>query len=267
MKNEGKAGFTLLELIVVIAILMTLMLLLTPKMSGFAETATSTQCVQSRKKILEMQQILYIQDKQVKLKDILANQDYAYFINMPKCSAGGTYTVLEIRGVISEIRCSTHGADETSNIDLSPLGIQNSVTGTLEYLKSLTEKELKELTGAHYVSNDSLREFMKNKIYGGAWPELDKDVAALAGYKNDTFIQICYNNKSITGTVSDDNAIIYASSSQANAWYTNLIYNPKDQQWYHNPKNGISVNDKNWDVILAEMSTKGWKPLKDYAKP
>lgn len=44
MKKNGnkKKGFTLIELIVVIAILVALMLILVPKLTGFTDSATKT---------------------------------------------------------------------------------------------------------------------------------------------------------------------------------------------------------------------------------
>lgn len=42
--NEKKSGFTLIELIVVIAILVLLILMLVPKLSGFTDTAAETVC-------------------------------------------------------------------------------------------------------------------------------------------------------------------------------------------------------------------------------
>ncbi|WP_423786670.1 type II secretion system protein, partial [Holdemania massiliensis] len=43
MKRRNK-GFTLIELIVVVAILVLLMLMLVPKLTGFTETAADTVC-------------------------------------------------------------------------------------------------------------------------------------------------------------------------------------------------------------------------------
>lgn len=60
-KNGRKKGFTLIELVVVIAILAILLAIATPAYTGYRDRA-ETQAVETNKRMLENAAILYISD-------------------------------------------------------------------------------------------------------------------------------------------------------------------------------------------------------------
>lgn len=60
-KNGRKKGFTLIELVVVIAILAILLAIATPAYTGYRDRA-ETQAIETNKRMLENAAILYISD-------------------------------------------------------------------------------------------------------------------------------------------------------------------------------------------------------------
>lgn len=259
MRKQKKRGFTLIELIVVIAILVALLLILVPRLTGFTSTAAEVQCRQTRQKVMEMVKAYEIKGEPVYAKDLLANKDDEYFISTPQCSSGGKLSAVEIKGLVTLIRCSKHGSISSGNLDTTPLGIQNTVMGVNEFLSQLSESERLELINWKFMDNTHIYDFMRDEIYGGSWPELDKGITAAAGIKDPFYIQICYN-KDAYGSLDSANSIIFASNSQTGNWYTSMIYNPEDQKWYTGKK-GISVANSNWEKIKTLMNDNGWKPV------
>ena len=132
MRKQKKRGFTLIELIVVIAILVALLLILVPRLTGFTSTAAEVQCRQTRQKVMEMVKAYEIKGEPVSITDLLANKDDEYFISTPQCSSGGKLTALEIKGVVSLIRCSKHGSITSDNLDYSPIGIRQTMLSMMK---------------------------------------------------------------------------------------------------------------------------------------
>ena len=90
MRKQKKRGFTLIELIVVVAILVALLLILVPRLTGFTSTAAEVQCQQTRQKVMEMYNAYQIKGEPVSIEDLLKNKDDEYFISTPKCASRGT---------------------------------------------------------------------------------------------------------------------------------------------------------------------------------
>ena len=258
MRKQKKRGFTLIELIVVVAILVALLLILVPRLTGFTSTAAEVQCQQTRQKVMEMYNAYQIKGEPVSIEDLLKNKDDEYFISTPQCSSGGKLTALEIKGVVSLIRCSKHGSITSDNLDYSPIGIRQTMLSMMEVFSK--DKKLMTDLGI-YMNNDSLRTFIKNEVYGGSWPSLDNGVVEAAKLQaGDYKIQICFKHNAYNN-ISEENAIIYASTNEDNGkWNSNLIYNPDDHKWYTG-KNSISVANHNWDEIQVLMKNNNWKPV------
>ena len=165
MRKQKKRGFTLIELIVVVAILVALLLILVPRLTGFTSTAAEVQCQQTRQKVMEMYNAYQIKGEPVSIEDLLKNKDDEYFISTPKCASGGKYSVVEIKGLVTLIKCSKHGSISSGNLDYTPKGIQSAM---LEFMKFLNEQKktnssiIRELTGNSKLNNDAIRNFMKN---------------------------------------------------------------------------------------------------------
>lgn len=258
MRKQKKRGFTLIELIVVVAILVALLLILVPRLTGFTSTAAEVQCQQTRQKVMEMYNAYQIKGEPVSIEDLLKNKDDEYFISTPKCASGGKLTALEIKGVISLIKCSKHGSLASDNLDYTPKGIQQTMISIMQEFNK-DPKLMKEYI--KYMNNDLLRDFIKNDVYGGSWPPLDNGIVEAAKLpKGDYKIQICYNHNDYTN-ISKENAIIYASPNENNTnWKSNhLIYDPDENRWYTG--SDVLVANQTWSQVKEQMKEKGWKPV------
>lgn len=164
MQKQKKRGFTLIELIVVVAILVALLLILVPRLTGFTSTAAEVQCQQTRQKVMEMYNAYQIKGEPVSIGDLLKNKDDEYFISTPKCASGGKLTAIEIKGVVTLIKCSKHGSIASDNLDYTPKGIQQTMISIMqEFVKD--SDLMKECIG--YMNNDQIRKFMKMKFMEG----------------------------------------------------------------------------------------------------
>ncbi|WP_373128284.1 competence type IV pilus major pilin ComGC [Dielma fastidiosa] len=110
MKN--KKGFTLIELIVVIAILGILALFLVPSFLGYTKDAQKATC-EANRHIIERSYTFY---KAKSVEEITLNEyinsDNGKEYQGSKCPAGGVYTYDDANG---KVICSIHGEDEDKN--------------------------------------------------------------------------------------------------------------------------------------------------------
>ncbi|RHM98688.1 competence type IV pilus major pilin ComGC [Dielma fastidiosa] len=110
MKN--KKGFTLIELIVVIAILGILALFLVPSFLGYTKDAQKATC-EANRHIIERSYTFYKAKsaKEIKLSEYIESDDGKEYQGS-KCPAGGVYTYDDANG---KVICSIHGEDEDKN--------------------------------------------------------------------------------------------------------------------------------------------------------
>lgn len=112
MKN--KKGFTLIELIVVIAILGILALFLVPSFIGYADDAQKATCDANRHLIERSYKFYKVKNEDVKLSDYIIGDGSEY--QGSQCPSKGTYSYDDLNG---KVLCSIHGGadDETSDSD------------------------------------------------------------------------------------------------------------------------------------------------------
>lgn len=264
MRKQKKRGFTLIELIVVVAILVALLLILVPRLTGFTSTAAEVQCQQTRQKVMEMYNAYQIKGEPVSIEDLLKNKDDEYFISTPKCASGGEYSVIDIKGLVTLIKCSKHGSTLSGNIDTTPIGVRNTTMGIIDYINSLSGDEKKKIYGANYTNNTSVVEFIKNSLYNGKWPELDPGLVSAAGQgKSKMYLKMCYNNDDIKSPASKENTIVFASTKDNTSWNATMIYDFNRNCWLAPTKSSknknISVNNQSWDKLYTSISD--WQPV------
>ena len=97
MRKQKKRGFTLIELIVVVAILVALLLILVPRLTGFTSTAAEVQCQQTRQKVMEMYNAYQIKGEPVSIEDLLKNKDDEYFISTPNAHQEESTVLLKLK--------------------------------------------------------------------------------------------------------------------------------------------------------------------------
>ena len=113
--KRRKKGFTLIELIVVVAILVLLMLMLVPKLTGFTETASDTVCHANQANAYKIMVMEYtLGDKPFTKKSAEDAIDEKLGDHEKLCPTGGTITVLvdPVDPSKFSITCSKHGGSE-----------------------------------------------------------------------------------------------------------------------------------------------------------
>ena len=106
---KDQRGFTVIELIVVIAIIAVLLGILIPVVIGVLRNASAVECQANRQSILRMFAMQRSQDPNVTIEEIMDNTN-GYFDSTPRCSAGGVYTAKQNSDGSWTILCSVHDA-------------------------------------------------------------------------------------------------------------------------------------------------------------
>lgn len=264
MKNGkyGKdRGFSLIELIIAIAILVILTGILAPQFLKHIEKSRKAVC-DSNIETIQKQYNVYCIETENSLNtdaEIIAAANQVITDSKAKCPSGGTYSA-EVNALKwPVVFCSVHGKVEKK--------IEKDIFDNMAQLQGKTKKELEELLKKN-PSNDNLREYIREKMYGGTWPVLTADFLKKYGLEGETYyIQPYLNLKSGVGNTSD--ITIFANKSQGNNWKTSLVYDIDEGQWYLAPMNAygtvrtdISINDKSWTDIKKEITDSGWEAIK-----
>lgn len=271
--RQKQGGFTLVELIVVIAIIGILAVLVVPSVSGYVQKAQATTCQRNIQSAAQMLDQVVAQDMgsyddaalNKLLGDIIDNNG-GYFSKPVKCPSGGTYTYSAswaANGSLQcTITCSKHEGIEGSKTVAQKVDKSSSVymEEVLKLLgrKDLTKEEKKYLAGllgndgdnCTYVSNSRLRDKIIQE-YGGEWPELEKDIASKLAVPvtEKLYVQPYVSTK---GENSYGGTLIYASMSSGKSgkqpWEAYAIYNSNDNKWYKPAADNIYVKGNTYNV-------------------
>ena len=229
-KNSGKKtsckGFTLVELIVVIVIILVLSAVLVPTVLKYIGKSREAAC-RSDRSTLYMEICAAYADGQY---DSLNAAFDGIYNSRDICPTGGTYTlenvVTDASGDIlsGEIVCSEHKGDSSGG----GTGTKTASQTFLESFLSFANKD--ENKGKR---NDTLRkDFLAEN--NGNWPTLT------TGDK--TYYIQPYKS-------SSGEAWLYATqkySDSTNNWSVEMVYNPDTGKWYHSTTyNGTLGNSAN----------------------
>lgn len=262
---SNSSGFTLAELLIVVAIIAVLVAVSIPIFISRLEHSREVVCENNRKTLVH--QIWYerMSDDGFSGNDAeqLIKDSDAY---CPSLGPEVDYTLEQFDEFMVVVECKKHGKSGSG-------GGEEETTGK-DFLENFQDfidnfKEYSDL----YPSNDNIRkEFFKK--YNNKWPTLTVDGKSYS-------IQPYY--KKPDGNISDEkigeHIWLFAreNSSSDSGWYTSLCYNPVDGKWYNSVKDngestGVSINNYNNINSLNDEMKNGkyengnpkWIELKDY---
>lgn len=273
---QKRKGFTLIELIVVIAILGILALLLVPSFIGYATDAKQSICnstLTSIQRAYQFQLAKQESDENQSLLEKVMNNEFNDFSSIPSCPSGGIYTVINdgLEGKAAfKVVCSEH-SNELGKI---PTQIMNQMKYFTEYVKNLDVdsaefnkyyelyKELykenakdKKAFKTNILNNNSeLRNYLKY-INGNTWPTMKVN-------GKEYYVQPYIDLSTYNGRVPSKDTIIYASANDGNNWITNYIYDTDTGKWWTGKKS-FSIADKSFSKVKDMMVENGWKVVEN----
>lgn len=205
----NKKGFTLVEMIVVLAILAILMGIAVPVAFGSIENSKKTVCVANR----ETARRIVPQDEALRdSKYTIAEIEKFIVDNKIICPAKGVFTVRRLRGTVGidsvVIGCSKHKD-----------GVSESRGVYVDFMQFIDDNP-------SITSNDTLRQkfFEAN---GGKWPTLKVDSATY-------YIQPYYSQTADSELPLEDKVWLYASTDNGTEgkWFAPFVFNPTTEKWY-----------------------------------
>lgn len=207
-KCERNQGFSLIELIIAIAILVILTGLLAPQFMKYIEKSRKAVCISNRDTLVNE-----IWVEKIMNSAYTDEEAEAFFAKQKGCPSGGTWT-LEIKTTHISIECDKHGTISKGLDDIK-------LTESQEILKDFNEFVSGKTGG---LNNDKLREEFLKK-YNGKWP-----VFTVKGMEYE--IQPLFREGSSASEISDKVWIFAKSAESSNKWGANFVYNVKDGKWY-----------------------------------
>lgn len=266
MKYADKdKGFSLIELIIAIAILVILTGLLAPQFMKYIEKARKAKCMNNIEVVKTEYQFRQIDvDEEVKLDDVLKEIE-------PKCPSGGRYSVVEIDEGWFDIECSKHGRGDGEALSSNQMvtiakNVFDSMYSFIGKSKSDIEAELKNFNPKKgWISNDNLRAYLLKNVYNNQWPTFNTDVFEKSNFDQTLYVQP-YMDFSKNGWEEREksNVTVYASNSANDTtgerWKAYYIF--YEGAWYQAPdakkESLINMVDQSQDDIKKAMSEKGW---------
>ena len=263
---KRQTGFTLVELVIVIAVLGILAGLAIPYFMEAREEAAKKECLANRTQIMRMFHAQQASNYNGTLVGFLAEvvkepNDNKYFNFVPKCADNGTYSVSNEKVVCSIAEHNeANVSDDASVID----NITNDFQEFLDKYGAMTDQQLKDLgwwptyaSGVLVKTNDGFREaYYKEK---GKWPS-GVDL-------NGNTIYFKFH------LTADGSFLTYANGNgdfkNSGDWGTNYIYDSAAKKWYYSPQgtnlggisNSVDKGGKTEAQIIDKIKNEGWEEV------
>lgn len=265
---KRQTGFTLVELVIVIAVLGILAGLAIPYFMEAREEAAKKECLANRTQIMRMFHAQQASNYNGTLVGFLAEvvkepNDNKYFNFVPKCADNGTYSVSNEKVVCSIAEHNeANVSDDASVIDNITNDFQEFEF--LDKYGAMTDQQLKDLgwwptyaSGALVKTNDGFREaYYKEK---GKWPS-GVDL-------NGNTIYFKFH------LTADGSFLTYANGNgdfkNSGDWGTNYIYDSAAKKWYYSPQgtnlggisNSVDKGGRTEAQIIDKIKNEGWEEV------
>lgn len=235
------SGFTLIELIVVIAILAVLGLLIAPKVLGTIEESQRIVCSNNLNLVHRAYLVARAKEENVSMKTVIANVDGEYFSGVAECPK---YKTTYKAVYLDNVSCLDHKISTVGTLSEYDLYIMDKMDSLLENIDkclAIQKKEdrnkcLSDATGGVIVSdngirNDTMRDTLL-ALYGGTWPKMDDNILKAAGI-NTNGKTYYYQPFFTTGTNVE---ILFASENSGadKNWNSQLFF--FEGTWYKSSK-------------------------------
>ena len=251
MKKDNNRGFTLIEIIIAVAILAILIGIAVPMILGHVNKTKATVCSTNRKALEDAYVLQRAMGLDTSMNELLANADGKYFEQTPACPSGGVYSWDEPKDkdTVPKVHCSVHddeqesGGGESSGgeTDQTEEDPQGKLPGTNVNLSSSywpTQEEINANTGT-VIYVDPGKPFMHTD---GNYYAVYKRTDAYSGDPN----------PQADGVVKIDHSVIYNSQTAAKTFPKGALYEDNQGNVY------VCTNSEWADLTSGSNPGRNW---------
>lgn len=267
MKKKTDRGFSLIELIIAIAILIILTGLLAPQFMKYIEKSRKAACLNNIDVMIQEYQVAMIENQDIKPEKVL---DMMVKRGM-KCPSKGVYSIKHLNDENFLVKCSVHGDGEAESTDPKVVLGKDVYERMLKFADEYSIDEIKKMfekagIPTNSLTNDKIRQYLLKEVYGGQWPKIDKSQFG-SSYPGDLYAQPYINLKDTSLENADkENIVAYigpnSDDTSGKNWEAYFIYDPVSRKWYKEPKGNLyRIMNQDWKTIRANTIENGWIPV------
>lgn len=218
--SRFKKGFTLMEMMIVVAIIAVLVAVAIPTFTSSLQLVRETTCAANRRSLKAQLAIEQMTTQAADYEAVANTPQGQEWVKNFVCPSGGTVSVKK-----NLITCSKHGGTVAT--------VQANFQDIMEHYKDY---------GMKYLNNDLVRAYYVTKY--GNWPPLE-----IGGTKYHVQAYYDKTQKSVT---------IYArTDSGTSNWNAQCIYDAEEGVWYSGKK-PVGMVGQSWTDIESRMKANQW---------